>query len=267
MKVLTKELYKHVELNEIILALSKNNGIMPVVFLNGGYEGVAERDIKTVKTQLDVTEKENQLSFMVLPSTFVSLSDFFEDAEEKAKHTPEIDFLSQYTNRLRIISTLPEEILKQVKDKRLLALGYADQQIRKSILKYAEERKIAAFKVVKNSLEDSLLAVAGLTIERQFEHHSQIYSVEALFDEAIITNVSQKGKDLYLELDHKETIVLTEVETLEEEIKPYNTCIRLFELHKNKQDYELHFLLATKDSNLIEYFHYVTYRFKDMRLI
>lgn len=46
-----------------------------------------------------------------------------------------------------------------------------------------------------------------------------------------------------------------------------NAYIEFFELHKNQKLYELHFLMMTKDSNLVEYFHYVTYRFRDMRFV
>jgi hypothetical protein len=66
-------------------------------------------------------------------------------------------------------------------------------------------------------------------------------------------------------LDGEETIILTDVEILEEEINPLNTYIELFELHKTEQDYELHFLLMTKEDNtMVEEFHYLTYRFKDL---
>lgn len=117
---------------------------------------------------------------------------------------------------------------------------------------------------MERSLQSSLKASVGLTIKNQFEKHSYIYSIEELFDETYITNVCKKGNDLYIELDGENTIVLSEVETLEEEIDPQNTEISLFELYKVKQDYELHFLLKVIDDNLAESFHYVTYKFKDM---
>lgn len=265
MNVLTKELKNDLDLHEIHCAVnSREKRTMPVLFLNGDCEGVAESDIQSVKTKFNVTDKENELKFMILPATFTFFNEYFEDAEEKEMHSPETDFLSQYVNRLRIISFLPKEILSQVKDKRLLAMGYAEKKVKKAIIKYAKVKKTAALKTLEKSLEDSLKAASGLTIENQFTKHPYIYSIEELFEEATITGVVKMGNDLYIELDKEETFILTNVETLEEEINPENAAVELFELHKIEQGYELHFLLMTTDCNLVENFYYVTYRFKDM---
>ncbi|MDE6869450.1 MAG: hypothetical protein K2J75_01870 [Clostridia bacterium] len=268
MKVLTKELLKDVELFEIYCALDpKEKRNLPVVFLSGSPKGVVEDDIKTVKTQFDMTAKENEMSFMLLPATSIFMNDAFCETGKSGENELEKKFLSQYVNRLRIISHLPQEILKQVKDKRLLALGYAEQNVKKSILDYINERTTFAFGVVKNSLEDSLYTTVGLTIDKQFGQRPHIHSLEVLFDEAIITSVSKNKNDLYIELNQKDTIVLTDVETLMEEINPDKTFIKFFELHRTMRNYELHFLLASKDLNFIKHFHYVTYKFKDMRFI
>ena len=264
MKVLTKELRNDLDLQELHCALgSTEKRTMPVIFLNG-VDCVAKEDIKTVRTQFNMSDKENELRFMVMPATFTFFTDYDEEASEREMHSPENDFLSQYVNRLRLISYLPEEILMQVKDKRLLAMGYAEQKVRRAILRYTKVKRDAALKVLERSVEDSLKASAGLIIENQFKEHSYIYSIEELFDEVTITGVSKKGSDLYIELDEEDTFVLNDVETLEEEINPENTDISFFELHKVEQGYELHFLLKAKDDNLVESFHYVTYRFKDM---
>lgn len=167
---------------------------------------------------------------------------------------------------VRLIQYLPEEILSKVKDKRLLAIGYADQKVKNAIQSYTKIKINDAYKILERSLKSSLKASVGLTIKNQFEKHSYIYSIEELFDETYITNVCKKGNDLYIELDGENTIVLSEVETLEEEIDPQNTEISLFELYKVKQDYELHFLLKVIDDNLAESFHYVTYKFIDIYL-
>lgn len=264
MKVLTKELRNDFDFQEIYCAINSiEKKTMPVVFLNGD-EGVAKADIKTVKTQFNISDKENKLNFMVMPATFTFYSDYSETELESEMHSPENDFLSQYVNRLRLIQYLPEEILSKVKDKRLLAIGYADQKVKNAIQSYTKIKINDAYKILERSLKSSLKASVGLTIKNQFEKHSYIYSIEELFDETYITNVCKKGNDLYIELDGENTIVLSEVETLEEEIDPQNTEISLFELYNVKQDYELHFLLKVIDDNLAESFHYVTYKFKDM---
>lgn len=235
MKVLTKELLRDMELFELSFALKDcRKKTMPVIVL-----------------------EENKTDFLTLPNTF----DNFNGCIERD------DILSQYVNRLRIISYLPQEILQRVKDKRLLALGYAEQDVKKAILDYAKDKIYFANSLTSVSLEDSIDNTVGLTIERQFEKHAQFCSVEELFDGVKIISVCKQAKDLYIKLDNKETIALTSVETLEEEIKPDDTFVQLFELHKVKRKYELHFLLMTKDSDLIKHFHYVTYRFKDMRYV
>ncbi len=249
MKILTKELRNNIDFQEIQCALN---------------EGIENSDMRIVRTQFNMSDKENELKFLIMPATFTFFMGYDENAFEKEMHSPENDFLSQYVNRLRLIQYLPEEILSKVKDKRLLAIGYADQKVKNAIQSYTKIKINNAYKILERSLQSSLKASVGLTIKNQFEKHSYIYSIEELFDETYITNVCKKGNDLYIELDGENTIVLSEVETLEEEIDPQNTEISLFELYKVKQDYELHFLLKVIDDNLAESFHYVTYKFKDM---
>lgn len=266
MKVLTKEIRNDIDLQEIRFAVdSKRSRTMPVFFLNED-NGVTEAEIKTVRTEFNkLSDKENELRFMIIPATFTFFTEHDSYALEREMHSPESDFLSQYVNRLRIISYLPEEILSEVKDKRLLAMGFSDKKVKKAILRYTDAKIKTALEILENSLKESLKAAEGLTIEKQFEEHSYIYSIEELFDEAFITSVCKKEKDLYVELNGEDTFVLTNVETLEDEIDPKNTEVSFFELYKVEKGYELHFLLKIKDNNLAESFHYVTYGFKDMR--
>ena len=102
--------------------------------MNDSCEGVYKSDILTVKTKFNLSDKENELRFMILPATFNFYNDYCEYSLEKETHSPENDFLSQYINRLRVISHLPQEILEQVKDKRLLAMGYAEPKVKKQSL-------------------------------------------------------------------------------------------------------------------------------------
>ena len=264
MEVLTKELKHDLELHEIRCAVdSRAKRTLPMVFLNGDCDGVADSAIKTIKTNFNVTDKENELKFMILPATFTFFDKSFEHGRFSWKHTPENDFAAEYANRLRIISYLPEEILKQVKDKRLLAFGYAEPKVKKAIISYARTATAISIKMLEGSLKESLDVASELTIEEEFEKHD-IYSIEELFSESTITGVRKIGNELYIGLNKEDTFVLTDVETLEEEVDPENTYIEFFELHKAEQGYELHFLLMTTDNNFVENFHYVTYRFRDM---
>ncbi len=266
MKVLTKELNNKLELHELHCALaSREKRTLPVFFLNGNCGTVDETDVKTANTKFNFTEKENELKFMLLPSTFPFYSEHFADAEEREMRSLEEDFLSQYVNRLRIISYLPDEILEQVKDKRLLALGYAEEKVKKTIIEYIDAEKTAALKTLKDSINESLIVSSELTIGTQFKKRLYINSIVELLDEVKITNVERKDNELYIELDNEETFVLTDAETLEEEINAKNTAVEKFELHKTEQGYELHLLLMTQDESLVESFHCVTYGFKDMK--
>lgn len=121
--------------------------------------------------------------------------------------------------------------------------------------------------IMEKSHNDSIVACAGLTIEDQFGEKNYIYSIVELFDETTITNAYKIKDNIFIELDKEIKIVLIDAEIIEEEKSPINAYVEFFELHKIQGRYELHFLLMIKDSNLIENFHYVTYRFGDMRFL
>ena len=266
MKVLTKEILKNFELHVLYCALNTTEkSFLPVLLFSGGYDGFAKSDIITVKSQFNLTDKENEVSFIILPSTFTFFNDYYKD-EIKQKRSAAKEFLSEYINRLRIISELPEKLLKRVKDKRLLALGYAEPKVKKNISKYAYVKKTAVLTILEKSNEESVNACSGLTIEEQFENNNYINSIVELFEETTITNVYKFENDIFIELDDDIKIVLISSKIIEEEKSPINAYIKFFELHRGQEFYELHLLLMTKDSNLVEHFHYVTYRFKDMRI-
>ena len=260
MKVLTKEIKKELDLHEISCMLEpRGKRPLPVVFLNGDSHGVEPSDIVKVKTNLNFSAKESEFGFMMVRDTFEYFENYDADEAMPEMRSAENDFLSQYINRLRIIATLPSEILERIEDKRLLAMGYATPKVKEEILKYTKAKSQAAFKLFESSLEASVLAASGLTIEQEC-------SIENLFDEATITRVTKEANDISIELDDDVTFVLTDAAVLEEEINPENAYIDLFELHKVNNNYELHLLLTTKDDNFVESSHYVTYAFKDMSL-
>ena len=70
MKIFTKEWVKDIEFHDLILMLEKNTGIrIPFIFINGGTECVAKEDLYTVKTNLNVTDKENEIKFFTKGSS------------------------------------------------------------------------------------------------------------------------------------------------------------------------------------------------------
>jgi len=267
MKIFTKEWVKDIEFHDLILMLEKNTGIrIPFIFMNGGTECVAKEDLYTVKTDLNVTDKENEIKFVMLPNTIDLELNFLDINNKINEETCKNDFLLQYLNRLRSISYLPENILKHIKDKRLLALGYADTQTKKEILDYIKIKYNKAIDLYDKCCEDSVKAEKGLTIRKQLEQH--LYSsVPLMFDDVEITKAEYINNELFLTLDDYETVVLSGTEIIEEETDIKNSIVKHIELYKQETCYELHLLVIKRDENFIESYYYATYRFKDLKFM
>ena len=259
MKKMTKEWVKDYKLLELVYTfkpISKNK--IPFVFTNGGAECIAKKDLYTVKTNFAISEKENEFNFIMLPDTF-DLNLFGYDEKFCANN-----FLSQYINRLRLISYLPEDILKNVKDKRLLALGYADGQVKKQIIKYAKSKFNRALKIYDKSCEKTVEAEQGLTIHKQFIKHD-FPSLPLLFDDIDIKKTEKVNDNLILKLSDNTTIVFIGAKIIEAETDILNAYVEKIELYKNADTYELHLLLMKRDKNLTENYYYATIAFKDLK--
>lgn len=264
MKTLTKEWVKDLELHELNVLLDTNSDKkVPFVFLNGG-EGVAEKDLYTVKTNFDLAEKENEISFIMLPEAFYLDCDFWGECKNREKGYAK-DFRVQYANRLRIISYLPEEILKLVKDKRLLAFGYAEKEAKKEILKYIKPKYLKALNLFEKTCDSSVKAQEGLTVCGQLKG-KHLNSVTQLFDGAEVTKAETVNGEIYLTLDDDETLVFSGASVLEKETNIVNSLVHTTELYKQENCYELHLLIKKTDKNRTESYHYVTYAFKDLKL-
>lgn len=264
MKVLTKEWVKDLDFHELILLLDTNSEKkVPFVFLNGG-EGVAEKDLRTVKTNFNLTEKENAIGFVMLPEAFYLDADFALNGRSKADRYAS-DFKLQYANRLRVISSLPEDILTLVKDKRLLAFGYAEEQAKKEILKYIRPKYRKAVDLLEKSCLSSVKAEEGLTIRGQLKDN-YVDSVMQLFDTAEIEKAEKIKDEIYLTFDDGITVVFSGASVSEKEADIANSYVRATELYKNENCYEMHFLIKKTDKNLIESYYCVTYSFKDLKL-
>ena len=267
MKYLTKEWLKDVQLHDLIVILKPNtNKMLPFVFTNGGTESVAQEDLYTVKTNLDVTEKENEISFVMLPETFDIGFDYLGDGEVINEETCKNDFLFEYLNRLRVISYLPDEILKLVKDKRLLALGYAESKVKNAILEYAKNKYRKAYDLSDNCYARSVEVEKELTVHEQIERSKYLDSLSFLFDGADIIKVEIIGDSIYLTLQDIATVEICGAEIIEEEVDMLYSYVREYELYKSGDSYELHLLLVKRDENLISQSFYATYKFKDMKL-
>ncbi|MDE6442583.1 MAG: DUF4085 domain-containing protein [Clostridia bacterium] len=267
MKILTKEWRKDIDFHDLIIMLEPNtHKKIPFVFTDGGKDCVAKEHLHTIKTNFNLSEKENEISFVMLPDTIALEIDLLGDGEVINEKTCTNDFLIQYLNRLRQISYIPDDVLKTVKDKRLLALGYAEEQTKKEILGYIRGRYIKAQELYEKCCENSFKAEEELTIHAQFKKHKYIYSVPFLFDSAQITKVEKDKDDLYLTLDDSVTIVFSGAEIIEEEIDVVNSCVCDIELYKKQDCYELHLLIMKRDENLVSHYYYATYAFEDLKI-
>lgn len=266
MKIMTKELFKDLEFHDLIVTLEQNSGKrIPFVFTNGGTECIAKEDLHKVKTNLNVTEKENELSFVLLPDTFNLEITYLEDGKTTNYITCKNDFLLQYLNRLRIISNIPDDILRLIKDKRLLALGYADKETKKEILKYIKSKYRNAFNIYEKCSKNSVEAEEGLTIHEQFSKHPYICSLPFLFDGAKITKAEYFKDEIHLMLNDDITVVFCGAKIIEEEVSILNSCVMDIELYKKQNCYELHFLIMKRDKYLIANYYYTTFEFKDLK--
>lgn len=265
MKRLTKEWVKDFELQELITVLSSKKKV-PFAFTNGGTESVAEKDLITVKTDFNLTDKENEISFLILPEVLFFDYDFLSGDREMNDEELKNNLLFQYKNLLRIITYLPDNLLSRVKDKRLLALGYAESEVKKEILSYAKKQCRKAYKIYEKACDKSVEAEQGLTIHKQFEKHPYTHSLPLLFDETAITKAEVVNDKMYLKLDNYTKLTFSGIKILEEEISVENTDVKMIELHKKQDCHELHLLLETIEENFIKNYYYATYAFKDLKM-
>lgn len=267
MKKLTKQWHKDYELGMFLgnIETQTPRKQIPLVFFNGGTEKIIDgKSLRTVKTNLNVTEKENELTFMLLPDTFFYLPVSDDDTEPEMQ-TYENQFLNQYLNRLRVISYLPEKVLKTVKDKRMLALGFADDDFKNALAEFIGNRYDKAINVWENSNEASEKVARELSASKQFKKFPYPQSFNNLLQESTVSEIRKSGGEIRITLD-LETITLTEAETVLEECSPENAYVWAYELYKNGNRYELHFLLSKKDENFIDSLYYAQYSFKDLLL-
>ena len=268
MKVMTKQWVKDYDFLDLITTLEPNSGKrVPFVFTNGGTECVAKEDLYTVKTDFNLTEKDNEINFIMLPEVFDLEVNFFGDGNKINEKTCKNDFLIQYLDNLRIISYLPDNLLKLVKDKRLLALGYAEKEVKKEILKYIKSKYRKAIDEYDKCNIASANAETELTIHGQFKNNFFAHSVPFMFDGANISKVKTVKDKIYLTINGFKNIVFTAAEIIEQEVDIVNSWVNAIELYKKESRYELHFLVNKRDENSVSHYYYVTYAFKDLKFV
>lgn len=250
----------------MVLIKSANRQKIPFVFTNGGTEMIAKEDLNTFKTNLNVTDKENEIEFVMLPDTFDFLIEYYSNATEPDRKSLKEDFLIQYVDRMRIITYLPDNILKRIKDKRMLAFGYAESEIKRIIIKYTEDKNKKALTTENRVIKSTIRAERGLTIKKQFGNDPYAPNLIELFDMVNILGTDNVANDIHLMLETGETLILIDAEIIEQEESITNAYVKAIELYRNENDYELHLLVMKRDENYTAYFYYITYKLKDIKL-
>lgn len=267
MKFLTKKWLMDYELHEIQCLLKpQTNKKIPFIFTNSGTESIAKENLHTVETDLNLTDKENKIDFIMLPDTFDYLIEYHNDATEPDRKSLEEDFKVQYVDRMRIITYLPDDILKRINDKRMLAFGYVGSEVKSIILDYIEEKNKVTQTMWNAASTNTELVERGLTFSKQFGKDPYAPTLIELLDMVNILNAEPVGKDIHLTLETGEILILTNAEVIEQEESVINAYVRAIELHKKRSGYELHLLVMKRDVTYTAHFYYVTYSFKDMQL-
>ena len=166
------------------------------------------------------------------------------------------------------IFVLPENIQRQIDDKRLLALGYAPQKIQNLILSYIDSLKDPLNAEQEKFEKTQMVIEESLTIKQQIEESpfSSYGNLNKFLEESEISNISWENSDLHIKIDNSQEIILTEASVLEEDESPIDGEFFIVEVHQFDDHNELHLLLRKYDDDLVERVFYVTYRFKDIHL-
>lgn len=234
MNFMTKEWLKEFEYLDLIVTLQPSSRKkIPFVLLNGT-DCVAKEDLYTVKTDFNLSDNENDLSFVMLPDSINLGIDLLGDGINLNEKICKNDFLIQYLNNLRIISYIPKDIIKNVKDKRLLALGYADKETKTALLKYLKNRYSKAYKIYEKCCNDAVIAEQTLTVHKQLKEHFFAKSVPLLFDGVEVTRKKITNIDICLTLDNMDTVIFRGAKVIEEEADILNGIIMNIELYKRR---------------------------------
>lgn len=268
MKFYTKEWYNNYALKSLACIFNEFDRRMILVVCDDSME---LPEIQTIKTHLDLpyfSDKEKQLRIIAKPVHFPLFEDYDKNAPNPQERSFIADFKDTYNNRLRLISLLPENIQRQIDDKRLLALGYAPKKTQNLILSYINGLKDPLNAEQEKFEKTQMVIEEALTIKQQIENsHFSLYgNLNKFLEESKINNLLWENSNLHIRFNAVQTITLTEASILEEDESPIDGEFFAAEVYQFDDHNELHLLLRKYDDDLVERVFYVTYRFKDIHL-
>lgn len=166
-----------------------------------------------------------------------------EEQAQKELYGP-IDFNNYFNARLNDTQKLPDTILNEVSDIRMLALGYATQETYDKIKEYS----IANYNAFEKAMKDYHNCV-----KKQFKNKIPDFEKES-FHDSQITNFAQKGNDYIIEIDNEgafteiNNIVFKSAEIVKQEGPIEKSWWLYNEIYKVDGKYEIHFLLWSDDA-------------------
>jgi len=159
------------------------------------------------------------------------------------------DFNDYFNSSLNRIRKLPDTILNEVSDVRLLALGYATQKNYDRIKEYC----INNSKIVEKTVDDY-----AKYIKKEFKNKIPNFEKES-FHDSQITNFIHKGNDYIFELDNEgsfteiNNIIFKNAEIIKQEFSIKDARWLYNEIYKIGDKYEIHLLLWASNDELIDF--------------
>ncbi|MBS1400222.1 MAG: DUF4085 family protein [Clostridia bacterium] len=198
--------------------------------------GVSKRNIKALKEFL---EKDGNF-FHQKPVQF---------DEEAIKRKFDTDL----SNKIETCQKFPAEILNEVKDLRVFALGYVTEQVKKMAEVYLEKKDKQNLELMRASYNQTNIAETSLRKNIRFGNYLL----------KIVSDIQKKGNRVYIEFVGLPTLVIKKAEIIEWEsicykeqdgfypakLKPIATTIaKAVEVVREEDKYELHFLMCNESS-------------------
>lgn len=149
----------------------------------------------------------------------------------------------------RLKENLPNEILKEVKDIRVLALNHASKQVMNKIIEYSQKNR----DFCKNSMENY-----GKIFDNQFKDFKPDFLENFGFHDCTILSINNVNNDLVLVLDNEDTftiinkIIFKDACIIKQECALENAWWKYEEIYKDGNEYEMHALLMQNDGELYD---------------
>ena len=169
---------------------------------------------------------------------------YIKEKKDRTELYGTLNFKQYYIACLNKLKKLPDTILNDGTDIRILALGYATQETYDKIKEYCITNQ-KKFEKAMNDYHEC--------IKRQFKNQIPAFEKES-FHDCQITDFTHKGNDYLIELDNEgaftevKNIIFKNAEIVKQEGPIEKSWWLYNEIYKVDGKYEIHFLLWSDDS-------------------